>query len=56
MGNECTSQSSAGAELHLLVLWANARFAEKKILAAISGEVEIVCTQEMRFPCEAEEG
>ncbi|MBR6734785.1 MAG: phosphotransferase [Kiritimatiellae bacterium] len=56
MGNECTSQSSAGAELHLLVLWASARFAEKKILAAVSGEVEIVCTREIRFPCEAEEG
>ncbi len=56
MGNESISQGSDRAELHILVLWARARFAEKKILAAISGEVEIVCSREMRFPCEAEEG
>ena len=56
MGNERISQSATCAELHLLVLWAKARFAEKKILAAISDGMEIVCTREMRFPCEAKEG
>ena len=36
-------------ELQLFVLWEKARFAEKRILADISRELEIVCTRELRF-------
>ena len=36
-------------ELHLFVLWEKARFAEKRILADMARELEIVCTREMHF-------
>ena len=36
-------------ELHLFVLWEKARFAEKRILADMARELEIVCTRELRF-------
>jgi len=37
------------SELHLFVLWEKARFAEKRILADMARELEIVCTRELRF-------
>ena len=36
-------------ELHLFVLWEKARFAEKRILADMARELEIVCMRELRF-------
>ena len=38
-----------GSELHLFVLWEKARFAEKRILADMARELEVVCTRELRF-------
>ena len=37
------------SELHLFVLWEKSRFAEKRILADMAHELEIVCTRELRF-------
>lgn len=39
----------AGSELHLFVLWEKARFAERRILADMARELEIVCARELRF-------
>ncbi len=36
-------------EIHLFILWEKARFAEKRILADMARELDIVCTRELRF-------
>ena len=43
------AETDRSPELHLFVLWEKARFAEKRILADMARELEIVCTREQRF-------